>query len=75
MDIISIILSVVPIPEINFYKKENTKDLVTVSFKCPTESVGISTPSTKCIHSAVDNILYVMNNSNVLPIDVVQVCN
>ena len=69
------LLSIVPAPELNFYERLNEKPLVTVSFKCPTEHIGISTPSTVCLRNSIDNVFTILNKSNLLSVEIVQVCN
>ena len=50
------------------------KPLVVVSFKCPTELVGVTPPTISLLHSAVDLGLSGLNKTDLLPFNLQQVC-
>lgn len=50
------------------------KDTLAVSFKCPTENIGVKTPSSLFLHSGLDKAFYVINSSNMSPLYLEQVC-
>lgn len=50
------------------------KPLVIVSFKCPTELIGIAPPTVKLLHGLVDLGANGLNKSNLLSFDIQQVC-
>jgi hypothetical protein len=51
------------------------KPLVIVSFKCPTEVIGIAPPTVKLLHGLVDLGANGLNKSNLLSFDIQQVCS
>lgn len=51
------------------------KPLLVVSFKCPTELVGVAPPSTKLLHHAVDMGMAGINRTGLLSFNLQQVCS
>ena len=62
------------IPKIKKYDFPGQRSLVTVSTKCPTELVGVSTPSSLVFHEMIDGGMQMINRTQVLPIELQQVC-
>lgn len=60
--------------KIRKYKIPGQKSIVVVSTKCPTELVGISTPSSKVFHNLIDAGMSCINKTSILPIELQQVC-
>lgn len=50
------------------------KPLMVVTFKCPTELVGVTPLPTKALHGLVDLGMGALNSSNLLPFNMQQVC-
>ncbi len=50
------------------------KPLMVVTFKCPTELVGVTPLPTKALHDLVDLGMGALNSSNLLPFNLQQVC-
>lgn len=50
------------------------KPLMVVTFKCPTELVGVTPLPTKALHGLVDLGMGALNSSNLLPFNLQQVC-
>ncbi len=46
----------------------------TVQVKCPSEYIGIETPTTYLVHKAVDTGISCINNTKLLPYEVKKVC-
>ena len=63
------------LPSIKKVHPTGEKPLVVVSFKCPTEGMGIATPTTKILHSVIDTAFGGVNATNVLPWNLQQVCS
>lgn len=62
------------LPKIQKVYPTGEKPLVVVTFKCPTEVVGIDTPSTIILHKAVNGGMDLINRSNLLSFNMQQVC-
>ena len=62
------------LPKITKVYPTGEKPLVVVSFKCPTEIIGIDTPSTKLLHSALNGGMDLLNKSDLLSFNMQQVC-
>lgn len=62
------------LPKIQTVYPTGEKPLVVVTFKCPTELVGIDTPSTLILHKAVNGGMDIINRSNLLAFNMQQVC-
>lgn len=63
------------LPSIKKVHPTGERPMVVVSFKCPTEGLGIATPSTKILHGVVDTVLGGVNATNALPWSIQQVCS
>jgi len=50
------------------------KPLVVVSFKCPTEVIGVTPPTIKLLHDVVDMGMEGLNRSELLSFNLQQVC-
>jgi len=50
------------------------KPLVVVSFKCPTELVGVAPPTIQILHQAVNLAMEGINRTNLLSFNLQQVC-
>lgn len=46
-----------------------------VSFKCPTELLGVAPPTIQLLHNAFDLVAGLVNQAQLLSFDVQQVCN
>lgn len=57
------------------YNIPGQKSILVVATKCPTEVVGIATPTTKIFHSLVDSGMSCINNTQILPVELRQVCS
>ena len=62
------------LPKIQTVYPTGEKPLVVVTFKCPTELVGIDTPSTVILHKAVNGGMDLINKTNLLSFNMQQVC-
>lgn len=62
------------LPKVQTVYPTGEKPLVVVTFKCPTELVGIDTPSTLILHKAVNGGMDLINRSNLLAFNMQQVC-
>jgi hypothetical protein len=62
------------LPKIKTVYPTGEKPLVVLTFKCPTELVGIDTPSTLILHKAVNGGMDLINKSNLLAFNMQQVC-
>lgn len=62
------------LPKVQTVYPTGEKPLVVVTFKCPTELVGIDTPSTIILHKVVNGGMDVINRSNLLSFNLQQVC-
>lgn len=62
------------LPKIQTVYPTGEKPLVVVTFKCPTELVGIDTPSTLILHKVVNGGMDVINKTNLLSFNMQQVC-
>lgn len=62
------------LPKISKVYPTGEKPLVVVSFKCPTEVVGITPPTIKLLHGAVDLGMAGINKTDLLSFDLQQVC-
>jgi len=62
------------LPKIKTVYPTGEKPLVVVTFKCPTELIGIDTPSTLLLHNAVNGGMDLINKSNLLSFNMQQVC-
>jgi hypothetical protein len=57
------------------YDIPGQKSLVVVATKCPTELIGVNTPSTKIFHSLIDNGMSCINRTQILPMELRQACS
>jgi hypothetical protein len=62
------------LPKIKTVYPTGDKPLVVLTFKCPTEIIGITTPPIKLLRSGVDLAMEGLNRSNLLPVNLQQVC-
>jgi hypothetical protein len=62
------------LPKVTKVYPTGEKPLVVVSFKCPTEVVGITPPTIKLLHGAVDLGMAGINKTDLLSFDLQQVC-
>lgn len=62
------------LPTIKKVYPTGEKPLVVVSFKCPTELVGVTPPTIKLLHDAVSLGMDGLNKSNLLSFNLQQVC-
>jgi hypothetical protein len=62
------------LPKIKTVYPTGEKPLVVLTFKCPTELVGIDTPSTVILHKAVNGGMDLVNKTNLLSFNMQQVC-
>lgn len=62
------------LPKITKVYPTGEKPLVVVSFKCPTEVVGITPPTIKLLHEAVSLGMEGLNKTDLLSFDLQQVC-
>lgn len=62
------------LPVIKTVHPTGDKPLVVVTFKCPTEVIGIVPPPTKLLHDAVNAGMDTLNKSNLLAFNMQQVC-
>jgi hypothetical protein len=62
------------LPKIQKVYPTGEKPLVVVTFKCPTELVGIDTPSTIILHKVVNGGMDLVNKTNLLSFNLQQVC-
>ncbi len=62
------------LPRITKVYPTGEKPLVVVSFKCPTEVVGITPPTIKILHEAVSLGMAGINKTDLLSFDLQQVC-
>ncbi|MEW6678779.1 MAG: hypothetical protein AB1421_12740 [Pseudomonadota bacterium] len=62
------------LPKIQKVYPTGEKPLVVVTFKCPTELVGIDTPSTIILHKVVNGGMDLINKTNLLSFNMQQVC-
>lgn len=63
------------LPTIKKVYPTGEKPLVILSFKCPTEMVGVSTPPMKALHEIVNYAFDGLNKTNMLSFNLQQVCN
>jgi hypothetical protein len=62
------------LPKITKVYPTGEKPLVVLSFKCPTELVGVTPPTIKLLHDAVSLGMEGINRTNLLSFDLQQVC-
>ncbi|HNH88937.1 MAG TPA: hypothetical protein PLX46_05915 [Thiobacillaceae bacterium] len=62
------------LPTIKTVYPTGEKPLKVLTFKCPTELVGISPPTTKLLHDAVNFAFDGINKTDLLPFNMQQVC-
>lgn len=62
------------LPKVSKVYPTGEKPLVVVSFKCPTEVVGITPPTIKLLHEAVNLGMAGINKTDLLSFDLQQVC-
>lgn len=62
------------LPRIKTVHPTGEKPLVVLTFKCPTEAIGISTPPIKAMRELVNLSMAGANRSNLLPFNMQQVC-
>lgn len=63
------------LPTIKKVYPTGEKPLIVVNFHCPTELLGVNTPSTKILHGALDLGFSGVNATNLLPFTLQQVCS
>lgn len=56
------------------YDMPGQKSVLVVATKCPAEVVGVSTPTTKIFHNLVDGGMSCINKTQILPVELRQVC-
>jgi len=62
------------LPVIKTVYPTGEKPLKVLTFKCPTELVGISPPPTKALRGLIDLGMEAVNKADILPFDMQQVC-
>lgn len=62
------------LPKIQTVYPTGEKPLVVMTFKCPTELVGIDTPSTLILHKVVNGGMDLINRTDLLSFNLQQVC-
>lgn len=62
------------LPTIKKVQPTGEKPLYVLTFKCPTELIGIVPPPTKALHWLVTTGMDAINSSNLLPFNMQQVC-
>lgn len=62
------------LPKVSKVYPTGEKPLVVVSFKCPTELIGIDTPSTKLLHMGIEGGMDLVNKTNLLSFNMQSVC-
>lgn len=62
------------LPRVKTVYPTGEKPLVVVTFKCPTELVGIDTPSTVILHKVVNGGMSLINKTDLLAFNMQQVC-
>lgn len=62
------------LPSVKKVYPTGEKPLVVVTFKCPTELVGVTPPPTKLLHNAVTGVMDAINSTNLLSFNLQQVC-
>ena len=62
------------LPKVSKVYPTGEKPLVVVSFKCPTELIGIDTPSTKLLHMGIEGGMDLVNKTNMLSFNMQSVC-
>lgn len=50
------------------------RPVLSVSFQCPTEAIGIKTPSSIMFHSGLDKSFSIINSTSMSPLYLVQTC-
>jgi len=63
------------LPSATMVTATGDRPVLVVSFKCPTELVGIAPPMVQAVHSLVDVVMNTVNDKKVLTFDMQQVCN
>lgn len=62
------------LPSIKTVYPTGEKPLVVLTLKCPTELVGIATPSTMILHEVINGGMGLINRTNLLSFNMEQVC-
>ncbi len=62
------------LPVIKTVYPTGEKPLVVITFKCPTELIGITPPTVSILHSGVNLVLDGINRTNLLAFNMQQVC-
>lgn len=62
------------LPRVKKVMPTGEKPLYVLTFKCPTEVVGISPPPVKLLHGLVTSGMEAINGTDVLPFNMQQVC-
>lgn len=62
------------LPRIKTVHPTGEKPLVVLTFKCPTEAIGITTPPIKALRELVNLSMEGVNRTNLLPFNMQQVC-
>lgn len=63
------------LPVIKTVYPTGEKPLVVITFKCPTELIGVTPLPTKALHELVNTGMDAINNTNVLSFNLQQVCS
>lgn len=63
------------LPSAKMVATPDGRSILVVSFKCPTEVIGVSPPMVQLVHNLVDAAMNKANEEHVLPFDMQQVCN
>lgn len=62
------------LPSITKVYPTGDRPMYVLTFKCPTELVGVTPPPTKALRWLIDSGMEAINNTNVLPFSMQQVC-
>lgn len=62
------------LPKIKTVYPTGEKPLKVITFKCPTELIGVTPPPVKILHEGVNLAMDGLNHSNLLPFNLQQVC-
>lgn len=62
------------LPKVTKVQPTGEKPLYVLTFKCPTEVIGITPPPTKLLHNLVSSGMDAVNSAGVLPFNMQQVC-
>jgi hypothetical protein len=62
------------LPKIKTVYPTGEKPLKVITFKCPTELIGVTPPPVKILHEGVNLAMDGLNRSDLLPFNLQQVC-